>query len=224
MEEVKLWATHLHQRFPGHLLHLAGHSEGSTLALMAVDKQHIWLEEVFTTENSFSLSSIVSSVVSIAGPGRPLQNILKEQLKINGEGFYQTASTIIDSLAAGHTVKKIHPFLYALFRPENQPFLRSSFSISPTDLAKNWNGPLLILQGTTDIQVKKIDAELLYSSRSAPQVTKLVLLDGANHLLVKADSSRNKNLETYYQPHLPIDSAVVGNMVSFFQLLAPKKE
>ncbi len=78
-----------------------------------------------------------------------------------------------------------------LFRASVQPYLVSWFKYDPSQEIKKLTIPVLILQGTTDVQVSVADAKAL--KQADPQAT-LVLIDGMNHVLKTsaADMQQNK--------------------------------
>ena len=71
--------------------------------------------------------------------------------------------------------------------------------------------PVLVVQGTTDIQVSVDDARAIAAAKSD---TKLELIDGMNHVLkMVADSSMQ--LASYSDPTLPIAPRLIDAIVAF---------
>jgi pimeloyl-ACP methyl ester carboxylesterase len=179
---------------------LIGHSEGSLIGIVAAQRDpHI------------------RSVVSISGPGRDLATIIDEQIRANPNNPPQVISevdTINASLLAGKTVADVPAYLNALFRPSVQPFLISEYKYDPAKEIAKLKIPVLILQGTHDIQVDVKDARLL--SAADPRA-KLVLIDGMNHMLVDAPMDRAANIATYNEPQLPLDPHLVPAIAAFLK-------
>lgn len=179
---------------------LIGHSEGSLIGIVAAQRDpHI------------------RSVVSISGPGRDLATIIDEQVRANPHNTPQIISDVdrIDaSLRAGKTVSDVSPDLYALFRPSVQPYLISEYKYDPAKEIAKLKTPVLILQGTHDIQVDVKDARLL---AAADPHAKFVLIDGMNHMLVDAPADRTANIATYSQPQLPLDPHLVPTIAAFLK-------
>jgi fermentation-respiration switch protein FrsA (DUF1100 family) len=71
--------------------------------------------------------------------------------------------------------------------------------------------PVLIQQGTTDIQVSVGDAELLAKANPA---AKLVLIEGMNHVLKEVPAEREKQLASYSDPSLPLAGKLVDEIAS----------
>jgi uncharacterized protein len=162
-----------------------GHSEGALLGLLA------------------SKQVAVDRYVSIAGPGRPIGAVLREQLgaQIKDAPLLETANQIITSLEAGKMVAEVPKSLEGLFRPSVQPYLISWMKYDPAEEIRNLRVPALILQGTTDIQVKVEDADRLAAALPA---AKPIFLEGMNHTLKAATLEPASQKRAYTDPSLPI--------------------
>jgi len=90
------------------------------------------------------------------------------------------ADRVLDELALGRTVEEVPAGLEMILRPSVQPFLISWHQRDPAaDLAR-LPLPLLVMQGTDDIQVTVADAENLAAARPG---IRLVVVEGMNHIL-----------------------------------------
>ena len=123
------------------------------------------------------------------------------------------------SLLAGKAVANVNPDLYALFRPSVQPYLISEYKYDPAKEIAKLRIPVLIVQGTHDIQVDVKDARLL---AAADPRAKLLLIDGMNHILVDAPAERAANIATYSEPQLPLDPHLVPAIARF--LISPEQK
>jgi fermentation-respiration switch protein FrsA (DUF1100 family) len=74
--------------------------------------------------------------------------------------------------------------------------------------------PVLIIQGTTDLQVSADDARKL--SDANPDA-KLLIIDNMNHILKESEADRQKNLATYSSPDLPLKSGLVKAITDFIK-------
>lgn len=166
---------------------ILGHSEGSLIGMVATRLGR------------------VDGFISVAGPGRPLDQILMEQLQGQLRGtrddLLQESGAIIQKLKAGQTVAKVSPELTMLFRPSVQPYLISQFRYDPAVEIAKLKVPVLIVHGKTDLQVKVEEAGLL--SKAKPDA-KLVIIDEMNHVLKQAPADRAANMATYSDPSLPL--------------------
>ncbi len=175
---------------------VAGHSEGSLIGILAIE--HVPAD----------------MFISLEGAGRPIDQVLKEQLKTQPKYIINMAYPIIDSLKVGKQVKDVPKLLYALFRPSVQPYLISWMKYDPAKELSKLNIPILIIQGTTDLQVSLQDAKRL---ASANPKAKLVIINGMNHMLRNAPMERLKNLTTYTKPDLPLNKQLITSLVQFIK-------
>lgn len=174
---------------------IIGHSEGSLIGMVAAGK------------------SGANGFISIAGIAVPANQILLEQLKTAvPPQLFEECKNNIDTLSQGNLIKKPNPMLAALFRPSIQPYMISWFKYNPVDEIAKLKCPVLILQGTTDIQVGVDNATKLASANSK---AKLITIEGMNHILKMADADRQKNMMTYMNPDLPVVPELLEALKAF---------
>ena len=102
--------------------------------------------------------------------------------------------------------------LTSLFRPSVQQYMISWLKYDPAAEIKKLTIPVLIIQGTTDIQVEVGEAELL--KKAYPKAT-LKLIEGMNHPLKQAPEDREKNVATYSDPRLPLSPGLMPAILDF---------
>lgn len=174
---------------------LVGHSEGSTIGALA--------------------STAADAYVSVAGPGRKADDILKEQLKAYPT-IYDDAVKIMDSLNQDYTVQKVPPALMSVFRPSVQSYVKSWFKINPIDAVHALTIPILVLQGTSDLQVGVKDAELL---AAANKNARLTMIPKMNHIFVEINGDEQANKDSYTNASLPIAPLLSNAIVQFIKAL-----
>lgn len=167
----------------------AGHSEGGLIGIMAAEK------------------TPVKGLITIAGIGRPLKDDMREQLTDKDHPEYIRK---LDSLSKGMNVHAAVDD--PVFRPSVQPFFIEVLKIDPAAEMRKLNIPVLITQGTTDLQVKIKDAERL---KSAAKKGTLKIIPGMNHVMKAAPAEPEKNNETYRNPQLPIKPELVTAISTF---------
>jgi pimeloyl-ACP methyl ester carboxylesterase len=197
VNDVNSWVAALQKRTGAACVWLIGHSEGGLVAMAASRKQ-----------------AGICGLVLIAAAGRPLGEVMREQIKANPANgpLVGQAMSAIDSLEQGRRVDTagMHPALQGLFAPQVQGFLISAFSYDPRRLLADEQKPVLVLQGKRDIQVSVADAQLL--NQAAAHAT-LVLLPDVNHALKSVVSDdRRANLATYADPGLPLAPDVASSI------------
>jgi pimeloyl-ACP methyl ester carboxylesterase len=176
---------------------ILGHSEGSLIGIVAAEQ------------------TPVSGFISVAGAGSPGDTILRKQLKNQlPPQLLKESNNVLDSLRSGKTVSKLSPVLLSLYRPSVQPYIISWFKYDPSVEIKKLRIPVLIVQGTTDIQVSVDDAKLLSAAKPDAQ---LLIIDNMNHILKEAEADRQKNIATYTNPDLPLKQELVQGIVLFIK-------
>jgi hypothetical protein len=117
-------------------------------------------------------------------------------------------------LEAGRRVpgEGMNPALLQIFRPSIQPFMISLFAVDPPALARAYRGPILLVNGTTDLQTPLADARLLAGAR--PGIV-LRAIEGMNHVLKLAPADFSTNFATYSNPDLPLAPGLVDAVAGF---------
>jgi len=198
--DVHAWASAIRNRTGAACVWVLGHSEGGLVALVA-------------DQNPTDLCGLIL----VATAGRPLADVLREQLKANPANapILDQALTAVAHLEAGQRVDTgaMNPVLLPLFRPEVQDLLINEFSFDPAKLIATCRNPVLILQGNRDIQVGVADAERL---KQALPAARLVILPDTNHVLktVRSDD-RVANIATYTATDLPLAPGTIDAIANF---------
>ena len=171
-----------------------GHSEGSTIGMIASKKNE------------------VGKYISLAGPGARASEKIKEQLSEQAPFLMDQAVPILDSLANGDTVKEVPVMLMSIARPSVQPYIISWFKFDPQVEIAKLDKPILIIQGTTDLQVSVTDAEMLMKANPRAQ---LEILENMNHVLKEVGDDKTRNIQTYSEPELPLKKGLVKVLLDF---------
>lgn len=190
INDAKDWIQLLKQDKRFSKIIVIGHSEGSLIGMMAA-----------TNADKF---------ISIAGPGQSIDKTLKEQLAQQPKALQDSLYPIIDSLLKGKIVNNVSP--QSMFNPSVQPYLISWFKYNPQIEIQKLKLPILIIQGTSDIQVSVEDAKRL--SKANP-TAKMILIDKMNHIFKTVNGDRQANLATYNNPSLPLANLLVADIVKF---------
>ena len=193
VDDVKDWIQYLKKDKRFDQIIIAGHSEGSLIGMIAAKEN-------------------IDKYISISGPGKPANEIIKEQLENQTTAIKETAFPIIDSLSHGFLVKKVHLMLFSLFRPSVQPYLISWFKYDPAKEIASLNIPTLIVQGDNDLQVSVNDAELLFQAKKN---SKKIIIPNMNHVLKIVGNIKEENIKSYNNPNLPVSSELIQGIVNF---------
>jgi len=173
-----------------------GHSEGALIAMLAARKVPI------------------DGVVSVEGAGRRAAQLLRDQLTMRMPALAQQADTFITALSAGHTIDSVPAELRILFRPSVQPYMISWFKYDPAAEIAHLTVPVLIVQGTSDIQVPPAEAQLL--THAAPKA-KLLLIEGMNHVLKHVPSDDPTQVRAYTDATLPVEPTLLDGIAAFIR-------
>ncbi|WP_095155547.1 alpha/beta hydrolase [Pseudomonas sp. Irchel 3E13] len=178
---------------------LLGHSEGALIASLAAEPGG------------------ASAVIALAGSGRPVDQVLREQLAERlPPAQLKQAQQVIDQLKAGQPSSDVPPALANTLRPSVQPYLISLFRQDPAAAFARLQIPALIIQGRNDIQVSPADAKALQAAKPDAQ---LALIDGMNHMLRISPPGMGQQRDSYTNPALPLASALGERIVVFVRQL-----
>src|SRR5262245_16280166 len=198
-DDVRAWGREEQKRASVQCAWLIGHSEGSLVGLITAQQREG-----------------ICGLILVAGAGRQMGDILREQFRADPASAPILAQVLaaISELEAGRRVdvSSMHPALTSLFPPRVQGFLIDQMSYDPPQLLARYAGPVLVLQGTTDLQISMQDAQRLAGAR--PGVT-MVTLEGVNHVLKIAPADRAANFATYGNSVLPIAPSLVEAITAF---------
>ncbi len=175
-------------------LTVLGHSEGSLIGMVAAQRVS------------------ARAYVSVAGSGRPSQELILEQVKAQLPDLLKATEDILDQLAAGKRVESVPPALNLIFRQSIQPYMISYLRYDPAKEIAKLHLPVLIVQGTTDIQVSLQDAKALAGANSGAT---LLVIEGMNHVLKTVPNDPAKQTSSYSDPTLPVAPDLISGISSF---------
>ena len=194
VDDAKLWFEELHRRV-GVPVYIVGHSEGSLIGILLAERVP------------------AAALISLAGPGRRATALLLDQLRAQlPPPLFAEAEKAVAELAAGRTVASPPPELAALFRPSVQPYLISWFRYDPAAEIARVRVPVLLVYGSTDLQVPASEGRLLAAALPSART---VVIDGMNHVLKLASGDARQQLSSYGDPALPIAPELVRQIVGF---------
>lgn len=195
VEDAISWIDALHAEERAGAITLIGHSEGALVATLAAQARD------------------VSGVILMAGAGEPAGAVIRRQLGEAGvsDPLKAASDRILQQLEQGKRAEDVPPELISLYRQSVQAYMISWLARDPAHELAKLAVPVLIVQGSTDLQVSMRDAERL---KAAAADARLVILEGMNHVLKLAPVDRAQNLATY-NADLPLASGLVDALASF---------
>jgi len=191
-DDAKGWINLLKsdQRFGS--LTIIGHSEGSLVGMLAAEK--------------------ADRFISLAGAGRPIDVVLREQLSSLPDELRGLSNKYLDSLKAGRRIANPDQRLMMLFRPSVQPYMISWLKHDPAEIISRMQIPVMIVQGTKDVQVAVTDAQLLYAAQPK---ARYLLIEKMNHVLRTIEGDADQNLVSYSDDRLPLSKPLLPGMTGF---------
>ncbi|HEY8403036.1 MAG TPA: alpha/beta hydrolase, partial [Flavobacteriales bacterium] len=172
----------------------AGHSEGALVLMIATERAK------------------ADAYISIAGAGNSIDVVITEQIVRQLPMLQEELDNTFASLKKGDTVTVTNPFIAGMFHASVQPFLISWLKYTPHEEIQKLDVPVLIINGTNDMQVARKEAELLKASKPDAQ---LVHIENMNHVLKETKVNMTDNLAAYNNPDLPIHADLVEAIVAF---------
>jgi hypothetical protein len=194
-DDAAAWVRRLRTDARFSTITIVGHSEGSLLGMLTAS------------------SAPVDGYVSVAGAGRRIDLVLREQLvKQLPPALFEESNRILDTLLAGHTVPSFSSELNMLYRPSIQQYWISWVKIDPQVEIARLAIPVLVIQGTLDSQVSVSDAQLL--AKAQPRA-KLLLIDGMNHVFKRTAPDAAAQQASYSDPKLPDAPELIDGIATF---------
>lgn len=175
-------------------IYLAGHSQGSLVALLAMNKE-------------------VDGFISIAGAADEIDSIIIQQIAAQAPGLDKEVAKVFQKMRAQDSiVSQVNPYLVSIVGPDIQPFMKSWMVHNPTDLIKEVKVPVLIINGTRDRQVGTDQAEKLHTALPNSQ---LVIIEDMDHIFKKVSKDDIEAAKSYTDPSFPLHRELVVSIVSF---------
>jgi hypothetical protein len=197
IEDAAAWIKRLRADKRFSKITVIGHSEGSLIGMVA------------------ARDAGADAYISLEGAGRKAQDLLAEQLKaqLPPDLFVQT-ERILSTLSAGAVPDSTPPMLAPLFRPSVIPYLISWFKYDPAVEIGKLDIPVMIVQGTTDIQTTMTDADALAAGNKS---ARFLRIEGMNHLLKEVSGDRIAQLPAYSDPTLPVMPKLLDEIAGFIK-------
>jgi len=174
---------------------IAGHSQGSLVGLLAAEAE-------------------VEGFISLAGAGNPIDQIILEQITKTAPFFTEDTKRVLEILKNGNTTTDFPPALASMFNLDIQPFMSNWMQYNPQKLIENLDIPVLLINGTKDLQVSTKEAQLLKEHKTDAE---LVIIENMNHLLFEINGDDLVNTKSYNELQHQIVPEVITSIVRFIK-------
>lgn len=175
--------------------YVLGHSQGSLVGMVAANGK-------------------ADGFISVAGTGQPIDKVITYQINTTSPQFTEDAKRVFSILKEGKTTDDYPQALVSIFNKQTQPFMTSWIHYDPIVEIKKLDIPVLIINGTKDLQVSEDEANLLHEASPGSQV---VIIEKMNHALVPIEGDRLENYKSYNEPHRKLSEELIVAVVGFLQ-------
>lgn len=174
-------------------IYIIGHSQGSLVGMLAAKEG-------------------ADGFISLAGAGKSIDEVVVDQVQNTAPMFTEDTKRVFNILKEGKTTDDFPPALASIFNKELQPFMSSWMQYNPQEEIKSLTIPVLILNGTKDLQVSEEEAKLL---KSAKDNAELNIITDMNHILVPIEGDNLENSKSYNEPRRTLSPKLIEAISTF---------
>jgi len=174
-------------------IYIIGHSQGSLVGMLAAKDK-------------------ADGFISLAGAGNNIGDVLIEQVTQMAPKLGEETQRIVDLLKAGKTTTDYPAALASLFGPDLQLFMMNWMKYNPTQIIESLKIPILIINGTKDLQVSESEAQLL---KAANERASLSIIENMNHVLFEIKGDDLENSKSYNESFRPISPQLITSITDF---------
>ncbi|NNE30748.1 MAG: alpha/beta fold hydrolase [Winogradskyella sp.] len=176
-------------------IYVIGHSQGSLVGMLAAKGN-------------------ADGFISIAGAGNNIGDVIVEQVTKMAPKLGEEALRVTTILKKGETTSEFPVALASLFNADLQPFMINWMKYYPAEILKTIQVPILLLNGSKDLQVSVDEAKLLKASNERAQ---LVIIENMNHVLFEIEGDDLENSKSYNESFRPISPKLISNILEFIK-------
>ena len=177
-------------------IYVIGHSQGSLVGMLAGKDR-------------------IDGFISIAGAGQSFDNVIIEQVEKTAPQFIEDTKRVIEIMRSGRTTSDYPPALSSLFNLDIQPFMINWIKYDPKEVIKSLNMPIMLLNGTKDLQVSVNEANML---KEAAHHAELKIIDKMNHVMFIIDGDDLENAKSYNESFRPISQELLESVIEFIKI------
>ncbi|OUR99295.1 alpha/beta hydrolase [Flavobacteriales bacterium 33_180_T64] len=174
-------------------IYIIGHSQGSLVGLLASKDR-------------------VDGFVSLAGAGQSIDEVITQQIAAMDPTLIEGTKKAFESLKKGKLTNDYPQALGSIFRADVQPFIMNWMQYNPQDILKSLDIPILIVNGTKDLQVSVDEAKLL---KDASEKAELEIIDQMNHVLFIIEGGQLENSKSYNESFREISEDLISKVSHF---------
>ncbi|WP_299395769.1 alpha/beta hydrolase [uncultured Gelidibacter sp.] len=176
-------------------LYIIGHSQGSLIGMLAAQKD-------------------VDGFISLAGAGQSIDAVIIDQVEKTAPMFTEDSKRAFEVMKSGKTTTDYPLALASIFDSSVQEFMMSWMKYDPAAVIKTLEIPVLLINGTKDLQVSTSEAELLHKASAQSE---LKLIDNMNHVLFIIQGDDQENAKSYNDPNGKVSDTLINSIVKFIK-------
>ena len=176
-------------------IYVVGHSQGSLIGMLAYNKD-------------------IDGFVSLAGSGKNIGDVLIEQVNKTAPFYTEATKDVVEKLKDGKKTKDYPKELGSMFNEDIQEFMISWMKYNPTEEIQKIQAPILILNGTKDLQIPVTEAERL---KAANENAEIKIIENVNHMLFEIEGSDLENSKSYNESFRKISTELITSIVTFIE-------
>lgn len=173
-------------------IYIIGHSQGSLVGMLATEG--------------------VDGFISIAGAGQNIGDVLIDQISKTAPQFTEETNKIVNKLKNNEKVYDYPEALASVFEKDIQPFMMNWMRYNPSEVIRELSMPILIVNGTKDLQVSVSEAETLQKGNSN---AKIAIIENMNHVLTEIAGDELENSKSYNEPYRKISPELIERISTF---------
>lgn len=176
-------------------IYVIGHSQGSLVGMLAAKDR-------------------ADGFISLAGAGQSIDQVIIEQVNKTAPNFTEDTKRVFETLKQGKTTTDYPMALSSIFNIEIQKFMINWMQYNPTEVIKSLEMPVLVVNGTKDLQVSENEAKLL---KEANKEATLKIIENMNHVLVTIEGDDLENSKSYAETQRPIAEGLIEVITDFIK-------
>ncbi len=176
-------------------IYVIGHSQGSLIGMLAAKDK-------------------TDGFISLAGAGNNIGDVLVEQVSKMAPTLEEETQRVVNGLKQGEMVENFPAPLASIFNLGVQPFMMNWITYNPTEILANLDMPILIINGTKDLQVSESEAEIL---KNANEKATLKIIKNMNHVLFEIEGDELENSKSYNESSRALSPELITTITEFIK-------
>ena len=174
-------------------IYVIGHSQGSLVGMLACKGK-------------------VDGFISLAGAGHSIDTVIIDQIAKTAPMYTEDSKRIFSELRQNKTTTDYPPALSTIFDISIQPFMSNWMKYNPQEVIKDLDIPILIINGTKDLQVSVEEANRL---KAASVKSEIHIIENMNHILFTIEGDDLENSKSYNEGYRDINEQALQYLVEF---------